>query len=539
MALTQEQFNKLRELKSRQQTRTVAPTQQTATRTPTTPQQRGGGALEGFQQFTEGFTTGVGKSLAETGLGLGRIGRGIQRFVGGGRGLGGESVFDFGSEQNIAARKALVAEGAAESIGKFAGTAGQFLVPGTRVAKLPSTLTRAAGEAAVGGAVGGVREAGTERDVGGRALTEAAVGAAFPIAGGVARFTGRFIKGFAGTISKSGNEVIDTIIQRPRSALKALNKEQADAALDLAENISRGVKRFEKETSNTFEALKAQSSKRAVSTTAGLIDDAGDVTPSLSEGVENTLEQFGVVLDDAGEAVFTNRSALVKTSERNIVKQIINQVRELGEEATPEQINDVATGISKLRRAGDQEVNDVIDAVRRVVRTTAENADETGSLARANDYFSDRADLLKIFSKISRIKPQQGARRGGEVSRQRLRDVANSLSEFFSERKFIDRTLIEEFERSTGADILGEAAGVRLGSEAGEAGGSVVLAGLAAALPPQTVGRAAARAGQAQQVVQAINQAIPLSPGAQAAIQAIIDENLRAGGGQTTLPNQQ
>lgn len=140
-----------------------------------------------FLDFLKGIGVGVAKSAGEAIVGAGEIGRRIQgalplpeRF------MGGESIFDKGSSKNVAARESLKADASGEGVGKFVGTAAQYLAPtraivgaqqklgavaqlapkGTQI--LAKATARAVPEAVGTGAVSAVRSGGdteaTERD---------------------------------------------------------------------------------------------------------------------------------------------------------------------------------------------------------------------------------------------------------------------------------------------------------------------------------------------------------------------------------------
>ena len=513
MALTDEQLQLYRQLKAKQtapvQAAVAEPVTQTATTTAQPQEQRG------FIDRAQDFSTGVVKSLGQTALGIGRMGRNVQNKLGLNVTGSDQSVFDFGSEANTQARQMMEAQNTSEKVGKFVGTAAQFAAPGMAGAsKVQGFLARTGTEFATGATIGGLHEAGRDEKFGKEALMEGAIGGAMPVLGSAARFTGRVIKGLAGTLSKSGDDVLELVIQNPDDALKVLKEGQEKGAIELSEKIAKGVKRYSENTSKTYESLKAGASDKTVSLTDDLIASVDDAPVSIREGAETILKEAQDKL------------------EPNELKQFMkayDKLNDLDGAVTPAKLNETATSINKYTRARTQnntDLNNQVDRLRRFVRSAAETADDTGSLTAANDYFNERQGLLDVFKDITRINQKQGALRSGEVSKRQLRAVANSLHQFFSERKFIDRAIIEEFEEEAGEKILGKAAAVQLGSPIGEAGGSVGLAVGAAAAPPRTIGRTAARFGQIQKVTNRINEVIPgtLSDDAKAAIQAVIAE---------------
>lgn len=135
------------------------------------------------QSIAEGFVAGLGKSAGATILGIGQLGRDIQRGIAKVTPLSlmedelGLSPFDVGSESNLALREKVTPETGAEKVGKFTGDVAQFAIPGAKAAKGTQgmgMLTRALTQ----GAVAGVVESAQEGKVGKSAAIAAGVGAA-------------------------------------------------------------------------------------------------------------------------------------------------------------------------------------------------------------------------------------------------------------------------------------------------------------------------------------------------------------------------
>lgn len=141
--------------------------------------------------FLQSVGTGAAKELGTTAIGLGTIGRGIQKGLSrgvdallgtSGFGLGKESVFDKGSEPQQRATEFLTPEGGAEKLGSFATEAATFAIPGGAAVK----ATRGAGLGRQAAALGASDAAVTvaqsgelDRD----AVDAAIIGAAFPVVG--------------------------------------------------------------------------------------------------------------------------------------------------------------------------------------------------------------------------------------------------------------------------------------------------------------------------------------------------------------------
>lgn len=141
--------------------------------------------------FLQQVGTGAAKELGSTAIGLGTIGRGVQKVISKGAdkllgtsgfGLGKESVFDKDSATQEAAQEFLTPQGGAEKLGAFATEAATFMVPGsaaTKATKGANFATRAATLGASDAGVVAVQDGGFDRD----ALDAAIIGAAFPVVG--------------------------------------------------------------------------------------------------------------------------------------------------------------------------------------------------------------------------------------------------------------------------------------------------------------------------------------------------------------------
>jgi len=99
---------------------------------------------EGEPGLFPGLARGLGMAAGELVLGVGELGRGIQRTIGGGAGLGGESIFDRGGATNTKTREAFEPTTGAEATGKFVGTAAQYLAPTSGIVRGQQLLRGAA-----------------------------------------------------------------------------------------------------------------------------------------------------------------------------------------------------------------------------------------------------------------------------------------------------------------------------------------------------------------------------------------------------------
>jgi hypothetical protein len=154
-----------------------------------TKEEAKGGLLKRAYEFDKGTKVGVAKSIGETLLGAGEIGRKIQGGVSKLTGLpmGGESVFDQGSLKNKRVKEILEANAPGEGTGKFIGTTAQYLLPTSGITKaqaglgalaktaptglqtVSGLLARAVPEAVGTGAVTGLRSGGDMEQMAGDA----------------------------------------------------------------------------------------------------------------------------------------------------------------------------------------------------------------------------------------------------------------------------------------------------------------------------------------------------------------------------------
>ncbi len=161
----------------------------------------------GAVSFAANVPIGVAQEGGNLLLGLGGLGRRIQRLIGGGRGMGGEGVFDEGSSANTRAREITRAKNSGQKAGQLAAIAAEFLAPTGAVARgqrllgrgaafaprgtrtIAKAAARFAPEAAGTGAVSALRSGG---DIG-EATKEGSIAGGFSVAlgglGALARAT--------------------------------------------------------------------------------------------------------------------------------------------------------------------------------------------------------------------------------------------------------------------------------------------------------------------------------------------------------------
>lgn len=167
--------------------------------------------------FLRDVGTGAAKELASTGLGVGQIGRGIQKILSSGVdlvtgtkgfGLGKPSVFDKGSEAELKAREALQPEGIGEKIGSFGTELATFAIPGgaaTKATKGSGLLARTGALGATDLTTAAIQSGGVDKE----AIDAGIISAAFPVAGKGASLA----KGLLPEGADVGGRVINSLIK--------------------------------------------------------------------------------------------------------------------------------------------------------------------------------------------------------------------------------------------------------------------------------------------------------------------------------------
>lgn len=247
MALSKEQFQNLRDkgLTIDQIVRFEAG------EVPQTQRNNSGVELWDTSGFEAGFT-GIGKGLGKLALGVGTLGRGIQRAIipkaFEERLMGSNSIFDVGSENRQKADEFLAAKNTGEKISSTITEIGAMAVPSGSVYKATKGLGFAArllGRTG-GGAVTGTIQGGGDID------KDTAIGAvvegAFPVLGKASDLTSSFVKkvvkNAAAGISGKGTDVIETVLKNPQAAREGLREavSRADDAATIRTSVSNLAK---------------------------------------------------------------------------------------------------------------------------------------------------------------------------------------------------------------------------------------------------------------------------------------------------------
>lgn len=162
---------------------------------------------------------GVAKSAGDIGLGLGSIGRKFQRgisqgvdavFGTNGFGLGGQNVFDEGSQQRAKAEKLLERDTPGEKFGGFLGDVASYALPGGAVVKGSRGLNFLSRAGALGASDGLVTSLQQGGEFDRNSIDSAIIGAVFPLAGAGANVVKRAV---LPSVKEAGAKVINSLIK--------------------------------------------------------------------------------------------------------------------------------------------------------------------------------------------------------------------------------------------------------------------------------------------------------------------------------------
>lgn len=298
MALSDTQFEALRtQLKKKRETlgdtEYQAFLQRAATASESIPEQDNNG-------FAVDAAQGLAKSAGDTALGLGTLGRKVQRglskgvdavFGTKGFGLSGnESALDEGSTRNIQAKKLLERDTAGEKVGGFVGDVAQYAIPGSAVAKGTkglSFLKRATALAGSDAAVTVAKKGQVDRD----ALDAALLSVVFPGLGAAKNAA----KPFLPSGKDAGGKVINSLVKpllKDFAYGKNPGKAVAEAGItantldELAQKI--GVER--KKVGQEIGAIVAKSDK-----TFDVEDALSPIEEAITEAAKNPRTNAGII----------------------------------------------------------------------------------------------------------------------------------------------------------------------------------------------------------------------------------------------------
>ena len=257
----------------------------------------------------ENVVKGVAKGLGRTGLGIGTIGRSIQRGVVEGVGLpqsmlGGESVFDKTGEKRAAAEKFLTSKGTTQKVAGIGTDIVTAAIPGAAAFKATRSLpiaAKLAGRAGVGGLIGTIQDGG---NVGTGTAVGAGLEAGLPVLG---QILGKTVKYGVSQSTGLNAETIKEIIKNPAKYGTTNDKIREETANFVGEALNKRLDDLS-EVGKGYEKIREM---------VGNVQIPENVIP-------NVLSKFGVKLDDAGKIVTTAESRPLSPADRNGLQEFID-----------------------------------------------------------------------------------------------------------------------------------------------------------------------------------------------------------------------
>lgn len=472
MALTKEQFAELRKkgLTPQQIADFEAGKKPTTTQT-TQPQQNTNlGTMEGFTDPFKSTATGIAKGAGKLALGVGTLGRSIQKGVGSlfGADVKENSILDIGSAQRMAAEQTLAPKNTGEKVSSFVTEVAATALPSSAALKATKGLGFARamlGRGAIGAVTGTVQGGG---DVDKDTLIGAGAEVAFPLAGKVIGYGGNVLKGLAGLVSGKGSDVIEQVIKTPQAALEGGTAPAIEGLKETATAIRDGVKLVQKNAGTSFEEATKEYTK-----------------PLSKKAFKEVTDGFFREID---ESTFIDSSKIDK----------LQKVVDTWDDYSPQGINKLGSKISKFYSgsASSADVDRVVSGLNRTIRGWV--GKQVPEIAEANAKYADKMDLLEQMEAIFRT-------RGSVDDRLGMQKTAEAISRLFNANKDIAREGVEELEKELGINVIGREAGRQLVDGVTRSQGAIgdVVTGVAKALiPPKLILQVAARTGMAKQAIE-------------------------------------
>lgn len=453
---------------------------------------------------TSGFESGVkgiGKGLGKLALGVGTIGRGIQRAITPkaleGQMLGGDSILDTGGAKRAQAEEVLRPENTGEKISSFITEVGATAVPSGAVMKATTGLGFARamlGRGAIGAVTGTVQGGGDlDRDT----LIGAGSEVAFPLAGKAISYGGKVLKSLAGLSTGVGSDVIEQVVKTPGSALAGGADDSVTALRKTATAIREGSKKLRSNAGDEFLALTK------------------DHTEQLSKPEFNKI--VTEYLDDFDSSTFIDTKNIDKV--RGVVQS--------WDDYSAQGLNKLASKVSKFYTGGSAstDTDRLVSGLNRTIRNWV--GKQIPEIAEANAKYADKMDLIEQMDALFKL-------RGSVDDRMGMQKTAEAVSRLFNANKDIAREGVEELEKALGVDILGREAGRQLvsgvTSKFAAGAGDGVVGVTRAFIPPKLVLRLAATTGMAKGAIE--KRLNTIEPAARAVVLEVLTDLLGEGEGQ-------
>jgi hypothetical protein len=451
---------------------------------------------------TSGFESGakgIAKGFGQFGLGIGTIGRSIQKGVGRafGQDVEENSIFDTQSSQRAEAEETLRPKNTGERISKFTTEVGLAAAPSGAAQKATAGLsfTRAMlGRAAVGGVIGTVQGGGdVDRDTAIGAATEVA----FPIVGKALKVGGNVLKNLAGFTTGTGSEVIEQVLKTPTSALAGGADESAVALRKSANAIREGTRQLQKNAGDDFARETAKYTKQL---------DKDDIVTRALQYIDNAeADNFKI---DSGDM--------------DKLRKVVNN----WDDFSAKGVNGLGSRLSEFYSGSANSVPEdrIVSGLNRTVRGWV--GEQIPEIAEANAKYADKMDLLEQMNAIFKTK-------GNLNSRDGVVKTSTAISRLFNANKDLVREGVEELEQEIGTDILGREAGRQLagGITKFQAGaGDVVSGGIRSLIPRKTIMQLTAITGMSINAIE--SRLSTVEPIARQAVVEVLTDLLGEGEGQ-------
>ena len=391
------------------------------------------GTMEGFVDPFKQSAIGIGKGIGKLALGVGTVGRGIQKAVTPKaleeRMLGGESVFDTGTEKRTQAEESLKADTTGQGVSSFVTEVGATMLPSGAAYKATKGLGfigRVLGRGATGATIGTVQGGGDiDRDTAIGAAAETiipgAVSQTFKLGGGV-------LKRLASVGGGTGTDVIEQVLKSPKAALAGAKLDDVASLKQTSSAIRTGIKTLRDKAGQEFESLTSKITK-----------------PLNGKAIKDTALKY---IDDMEASSF-------KIDSGDKLRKVVQG----WDDFSPKGINGMASKISDFYSGSANAVPEdrIISGLNRTIRDWV--GKQVPEIAEANAKYADKMDLIEQMNAIFKLK-------GNIDSRLGLQNTATAVSRLFNANKGVVREGVEELQKELGIDVLGAEAGRQLGGQA-------------------------------------------------------------------------
>lgn len=298
----------------------------------------------------------------------------------------------------------------------------------------------------------------------------------------VANFFGGAAKRLGSVISGKSVNVIDKIISEPRIAKEGLRGDEVSVLKEISNEARNAVSNLQK--------IAGQEYEKAIDS----LPQVAEIEPmKIVNRIKTKFDDFGIKLDK-GNLSFAESP--LDEAQQKVVTKMWELMKEPKNFNNPKSMNILAQKISKFRKVGDKELNNIVDTARRAVRDIV--GDEVPQLREALKKYSDKQDFLDAVRTELSISGKTDSTEGIIKTSKKLQNIFNSNKELAVD-------LVENLEKESGTKILAKEAGRQLGAQPSRAQVSIGdgLRGIVqTVIPPKAVGEMAAATGIAKEKIK-------------------------------------